>query len=525
MIRLGDLLTIPDLQLEIRVYAPGRDPSLRWPRMLTSFDDVGQLHGGELILIDHDLPQAPSAERHLVSALAHQDAAALAVPPGSEGTVARDLVTACEEQHLPLVEIPAPTTCGEVAEAVISRAHDGPSPYGPAEWTPCEARFLSRFLSSRDGISAILDFCYSEYGVRMWVVSHGAAFVAPGLPPPSEDDVQSVFETASALESGYLRLTLGDRTEACVFRVEGPDACGRLPSYLVTELPDGGFSSEVCRAVGCAIPSVQAGLNIVHTLRCTRTSLEEDFMRRVEAGHVSSGELTVWAQALEFPLQSRLYCVLVRAPELSESDATLVANGLRNMADSLKTAHTVITCATEVRAFLFSEYSDSSVIEDALKRAEALLHTPLSQLGATIGTSSVMATSISDFNRVLLDTRQVCDFNAVRQLGCDQPDSSLGASLLAHDRNSQSVLYETILAPLQSYDRGHQSDLVHTLDVFLSTCGQWNSSANQLGVHVNTVRYRMARIEEITGRKISSMSELVDLYLALHTSRIISSGS
>jgi DNA-binding PucR family transcriptional regulator len=34
-------------------------------------------------------------------------------------------------------------------------------------------------------------------------------------------------------------------------------------------------------------------------------------------------------------------------------------------------------------------------------------------------------------------------------------------------------------------------------------------------VHVNTVRYRIRRIEELTGRDLSSLDDQVDFFLAL----------
>jgi len=56
---------------------------------------------------------------------------------------------------------------------------------------------------------------------------------------------------------------------------------------------------------------------------------------------------------------------------------------------------------------------------------------------------------------------------------------------------------------------------VHTLEVFLSTCGAWQRTAEQLRVHVNTLRYRLRRIEELTGRDLGCMDDRVDFHLAL----------
>jgi hypothetical protein len=74
-----------------------------------------------------------------------------------------------------------------------------------------------------------------------------------------------------------------------------------------------------------------------------------------------------------------------------------------------------------------------------------------------------------------------------------------------------------LLGPVEEYDARHGSELLRTLDVFLETCGSWQRTADELYVHVNTLRYRMQRIEELTGRRMSSMRDRTDLYLALRS--------
>ncbi|GAA0945951.1 hypothetical protein GCM10009560_61330 [Nonomuraea longicatena] len=74
---------------------------------------------------------------------------------------------------------------------------------------------------------------------------------------------------------------------------------------------------------------------------------------------------------------------------------------------------------------------------------------------------------------------------------------------------------QSLLGPLLDYDRRHQSDLVATLGSFLDAAGSWHTCAERLHVHVNTVRYRIRRVEEITGRDLSTMADRVDFYLAL----------
>jgi DNA-binding PucR family transcriptional regulator len=51
--------------------------------------------------------------------------------------------------------------------------------------------------------------------------------------------------------------------------------------------------------------------------------------------------------------------------------------------------------------------------------------------------------------------------------------------------------------------------------VFLDRSGSWNRCAAELHVHVNTLRYRIRRIEELTGRDLGTLENRVDFFLAL----------
>ena len=74
---------------------------------------------------------------------------------------------------------------------------------------------------------------------------------------------------------------------------------------------------------------------------------------------------------------------------------------------------------------------------------------------------------------------------------------------------------ERLLAPLLAYDDRHRAELLPTLREFLACSGSWNACAAKMYVHVNTVRYRIRRIEELTGRDLSCLDDQVDFFLAL----------
>ncbi len=74
---------------------------------------------------------------------------------------------------------------------------------------------------------------------------------------------------------------------------------------------------------------------------------------------------------------------------------------------------------------------------------------------------------------------------------------------------------ERILGPLTDYDARHNAELMPTLTAFLACDGSWSACASRMYVHVNTVRYRISRIEALTGRDLSALADRVDFFLAL----------
>jgi DNA-binding PucR family transcriptional regulator len=74
---------------------------------------------------------------------------------------------------------------------------------------------------------------------------------------------------------------------------------------------------------------------------------------------------------------------------------------------------------------------------------------------------------------------------------------------------------DRLLGPLQEYDDRHNAQLIGTLRSFLDCDGSWAACASLMYVHVNTVRYRISRVEALTGRDLSALADRVDFFLAL----------
>jgi sugar diacid utilization regulator len=71
------------------------------------------------------------------------------------------------------------------------------------------------------------------------------------------------------------------------------------------------------------------------------------------------------------------------------------------------------------------------------------------------------------------------------------------------------------LEPLMDYDRAHEGGLMHTLAAYISNSYRLNDTARELIVHPNTVKYRLQKIEELSGARLNDAEGLMNLQLAL----------
>lgn len=76
------------------------------------------------------------------------------------------------------------------------------------------------------------------------------------------------------------------------------------------------------------------------------------------------------------------------------------------------------------------------------------------------------------------------------------------------------------LGPLLSYDRKKNADLVMTLTQYLDCGGNYDAAAQSLTIHRSTLRYRLGRIRDISGRDLQDVEDRLNLHLATRIVRI-----
>jgi hypothetical protein len=95
------------------------------------------------------------------------------------------------------------------------------------------------------------------------------------------------------------------------------------------------------------------------------------------------------------------------------------------------------------------------------------------------------------------------------------------AVLLAGAPDAAAAVARAILGPVLALPAAECDVLLGTLRTWFAADGATSVAAEQLHVHRNTVRYRLRRVEELTGRGLTQPTGVAELYLALEAARIL----
>ncbi|MFF1690996.1 MULTISPECIES: PucR family transcriptional regulator [unclassified Streptomyces] len=77
------------------------------------------------------------------------------------------------------------------------------------------------------------------------------------------------------------------------------------------------------------------------------------------------------------------------------------------------------------------------------------------------------------------------------------------------------------LGPLLDYDAAHHADLVRTLSRYFECGGNYDGTAAALGIHRSTLRYRLQRIREVSGRGLADVDSRLNLHVATRVWKVL----
>ena len=177
-------------------------------------------------------------------------------------------------------------------------------------------------------------------------------------------------------------------------------------------------------------------------------------------------------------------------------------------------------------AVLLPELEDEEKILAAARKIKRFLErnpeasTVTVGAGRTYGGLSQLADSFQEAERALNLGRMVWGPGSVthyNQLG-------MYRILLSSDGAELSMFMEEFLGPVLAKARGGDRSLMDTLEAFFDADEEVTRAAGQLFVHPNTVRYRLRKVQELTGLDLSRTQDRVNLEVALKIARYLKAG-
>ncbi len=134
--------------------------------------------------------------------------------------------------------------------------------------------------------------------------------------------------------------------------------------------------------------------------------------------------------------------------------------------------------------------------------------------------SASRAASAQSLRRSFHEAR--CALEAVRFANGDAPEvashrdlGSFHLLLSLQDDEALRSYCDGVLAGIAAGDPAYADELLRSLDAFLEHNGHWERAAAQVFCHRHTLRYRIRRVEELTGRSLASPRDRIEFWLAL----------
>lgn len=87
-------------------------------------------------------------------------------------------------------------------------------------------------------------------------------------------------------------------------------------------------------------------------------------------------------------------------------------------------------------------------------------------------------------------------------------------SITPRTESEAHEVIERVLGPLGEIGSGAPTPLIETLCVYLDEDRNWKATSGALGIHRQTLAYRLTRIEKLTGRSLKSTRDLAEFWVA-----------
>ncbi|MET8799471.1 helix-turn-helix domain-containing protein [Nocardia sp. NPDC004568] len=482
------------LRAGLRSLTPGPAASARLGRVaaLHEFDPdaPADLEPGSVVYIPSKRWSALAAPQGLAAELRSAGGIAVVVD-NDDRALPPEFVAECVRQSLPVYLIPKAVSFEQLGAALAAETYGTPAGDVHAAGPVAVRAVLDRFIGGTT--------------LRAWLVTRGSA-----IGGSHSTDIELLVKLLSR-------------------KPVAPDRIPNSAAALHIPLPESGHALVLANPDRLAVaPRRLTGLlrhidalaRAMEVKRAARQEFENALIRELVEAKAASGALDPWARSLGLEPGTRVRAIATAADAGAGARMVAALQDLGSLGGSScvagvhgDSAYALITLGEQE----FAEPGEPAPFEQAVQVLDALFEFRHGT-APPIGTSSFVMRDSNDLVRGLINARQLAD----RQARATRPapdriplPSPLAATLLAAEPQLSVILDRALLQPVVDYDRDKGSRYLDTLRTFLALDGHFAATAAELGIHINTLRYRLTRIERLTGRGVQSTADRVDFYLAL----------
>ncbi len=557
--RLRALLDTDALGLKLLGGEDELDRTVRGVMTTDLRDPSRYLSGGELVLTGLAWRRDSADSEPFVRLLAQAGVAALGAGEAELGDIPDDLVLACARHRLPLFAVHESVAFATITEHVV-RQVSGERAGDLAAVVDRHRRMMTSGPAG-GGPDVVLDLLGSDLDLRAWVLSPTGRLIAgskaggPALAPEVCARLAAEHLTAARTgRRGPHRLPLGS-TQYSLFPIRSTGRSAQAARdvretvlsewLLAVEADASDWPEERLDLLQGVTQLIAVERDRRDAARTVRRRLAQEVLELVQTGAAPAeiaARLRVAAPVLLPGLGAAPHWqVVVARVEWEgadiEEEGPIAQSLLEEIlvdplatgpepSDRIAVAHTGDEAIALVPLPAVSSEHDGS--ETGIL-ADALLDSVRDALSAgldgdgrvTLGVSAAVH-SAEGLRGALEEARHARRVAAARPgRVCAAGHQELASHVLLLPFVPDDVrraFTARLLDPLRDYDRRHRAELIPTLEAFLDCDGSWTRCATRLHLHVNTLRYRVGRIEQLTGRDLSRLEDKLDFFLALRMS-------
>jgi purine catabolism regulator len=537
MLPLRDLLR--ELELTVVAGEGGLDRAVRWVHISELEDPTPWLSGGELLLTTGLQLGDDAQQRDYVARLAAHGLAGLGFGAGfSHDQVPAALREAAAEHGFPLFEVPYELPFIAITERAFSQLVN--EQYAVLRRALAAHERLERIVLSERGLEGVASGLAQMIGGPAVILDSRGEPLARGKPsPPTRAALPNSVVNALGAElreraqaggrRGYVPGAEGFPAGALalpVARGVGGDVVGRpsdapLPEAWLIAAKDAGPLSELDRlTLHQAVTIVALELLRRRVVDDTERRLAGDVLTALVAGDLAGAEL---GRRLEpFGLREKAGALVLAPPRGARA---AVEEGLARAVREEAGGGLVAPAGRFLCALLPA--SD----DDELFALAAKLHARAErEAGQTLPAGAGRTVAPADLRRGFHEARCALEARELAANGDGHGRSTLATYrdlgsfqllLSLQDDDALRLFCDSILAPIEDSEGAYGGELMRSLEAFIECNGQWERAAKALFCHRHTLRYRIRRVEELTGRSLDSARDRIDFWLALRGRELV----